>query len=128
MTTTSTSRRRPRRSAAKPPEPKFEQSGPVILRTCGFCCTRQPITALGRWGTSMACLDEDACKVRAAASGVYPTANGDEFALAQSQAIREALHGAIPRPLAPRRRDDADIAALRQANEQDRIRGAVTIS
>jgi hypothetical protein len=114
MTTTSTSRRRPRRSAAKPPEPKFEQSGPPILRTCALCYSKQPLAELGAYGTSLCCLDDAACKERAATSGMYPTTVVG--AMDQELAIREAQQGAIRR-----RTEDADLAALRHDNEQRRL-------
>jgi hypothetical protein len=48
------------------------------VRTCAFCFTRQPLSALGQVADSLQCLDVQACTQRAQASGVYPVAESEQ--------------------------------------------------
>jgi len=92
----------------------------VITRTCAVCYSSQPLSALGAWGTALACLDIRACDERAAASGMYPVIETDE-----ALAVHEAASGAV------RRRPDPHedlLDQLRRDRQADRLAGATEVA
>src|SRR6266849_7792532 len=74
----------PEPAAVTEQQPATEQPQPApVLRLCGFCNTRQPLTGLGQVADSLQCLDVAACQERAAKSGLYPM-------LAEASRVRTA--------------------------------------